>query len=240
MPTPLDKERVSPLPIRLLMANLPVMVVGILHKVFEKVPDIQIVPSPTEAHAIAKTLRSYPVDVILLGSSLDHGAGQAVEMLQSLRRRSQKTRFLVLSEKPDYSQTIAFFRAGASGILSGNDLEFDLLCKSVRCVHNGQVWANNEMLQHLIASLSSPYSRVVSDSSGRPLLTNREQEVLRLLAEGLSNSELATELKLSEHTVKNHLFRIYEKLGVSNRMEAALYFLTPRTPHVRPHRSAGS
>jgi DNA-binding NarL/FixJ family response regulator len=70
------------------------------------------------------------------------------------------------------------------------------------------------------------------------LLTAREQQVLHLLADGLSNLELATVLRLSEHTVKNHLFRIYDKLGVSNRMEAVLYALTPRNTMPAPSPSA--
>jgi DNA-binding NarL/FixJ family response regulator len=223
------EKYVSSTPIKLLMANLSVIISSLLHRVLEDAPDIHVVKSPAESSAIEKALRTDSVDVILLGTSRDHCAGSAVEMLASLRQRNQRTRFLVLTEKPTYTQTIALFRAGASGIISGDELQLELLCKSVRCVHSGQVWANNEVQQYLVASLGRPHSRKVTDANGKPLLTSREQEVLQLLAEGLGNSELAAALKLSEHTVKNHLFRIYEKLGVSNRMEAVLYFLTPRT-----------
>jgi DNA-binding NarL/FixJ family response regulator len=86
--------------------------------------------------------------------------------------------------------------------------------------------------------VSRPKSTDVTDAKGRPLLTAREQQVLHLLADGLSNSELATMLRLSEHTIKNHLFRIYDKLGVSNRMEAVLYALTPRNTLPIPETSA--
>src|SRR5258708_34209699 len=90
------------------------------------------------------------------------------------------------------------------------------------------MWDSSEQVAYLVSSVSRPKSTDVTDSKGRPLLTAREQQVLHLLADGLSNYELATVLRLSEHTVKNHLFRIYDKLGVSNRMEAALYALTLR------------
>jgi DNA-binding NarL/FixJ family response regulator len=89
-----------------------------------------------------------------------------------------------------------------------------------------------------VSSVSRLKSTDVTDSKGRPLLTVREQQVLHLLADGLSNYELATVLKLSEHTIKNHLFRIYDKLGVSNRMEAVLYALTPR--NTLPARNDGA
>jgi DNA-binding NarL/FixJ family response regulator len=81
---------------------------------------------------------------------------------------------------------------------------------------------------HLVTFLSKPASANVTDSFGKSILTVREQQVLRLLTDGLSNGELATMLNLSEHTIKNHLFRIYDKLGVSTRMEAVLFALTPR------------
>jgi DNA-binding NarL/FixJ family response regulator len=112
--------------------------------------------------------------------------------------------------------------------VSSLDLRFDLLCKAIRCVYQGEVWASNEQFLYLVSSLSNPLAREITDSHGRALLTSREQQVLHLLADGLSNSELAQALKLSEHTVKNHLFRIYNKLGVSTRMEAVLYALAPQ------------
>ena len=225
-----DDVQVSSTPIRLLMANLPAIVSDLLHKVLENIPDIQVVKPPIEIPFVAKTLNSEPVDVLLLGISRDQGPASAIEAISSLRPRNHRTRFLILCEKPDYAHTIALFRAGASGIISGDDLRVELLCKSVRCVHSGDIWANNQTLKHLVASLTIQHSNKVSDARGEPLLTNRQEEVLQLVAGGLSNAELARALNLSEHTIKNHLFKIYEKLGVSNRMEAALYFAAPRTP----------
>jgi DNA-binding CsgD family transcriptional regulator len=92
----------------------------------------------------------------------------------------------------------------------------------------GQIWANASQLDLLIRSLSLPRSLKVTNVLGDSLLSNREEQVLHLLADGLSNRELAAALKLSEHTVKNHLFRIFDKLGVSSRMEAVLYAMSQR------------
>ena len=152
----------------------------------------------------------------------------AVALLEVLPDRYKDAKVIVITQKPGYGEVIALFREGVKGILCSSNLRFDLLCKSIRCVHQGQIWASNEQLAYLVSSVSRPRSTDVTDSHGRPLLTAREQQVLHLLADGLSNYELATVLRLSEHTVKNHLFRIYDKLGVSNRMEAVLYALTPR------------
>jgi len=90
-------------------------------------------------------------------------------------------------------------------------------------VHNGQVWANAEQMNCLVDAVAQvPTVRLVN-AKGANLLSKREEEVVRLVAEGLSNHAIAQQLHLSDHTVKNHLFRIFEKLGISNRVELVLY-----------------
>lgn len=236
----LPEKEPPAVPIKLLMANLPIMLSDLLHAAFATVPDIQVMEPTNDIQRMSANSQNGPVDVIILGSLWEENISGAAAILESLRDRHEAARVVVLTQKPDYAETISLFRAGAKGILSSADLRFELLCKCIRCVYKGQTWANNEVLGHLVASLSRPKSTDVTDSCGRRLLTTREQQVLHLLAEGLSNSQLAEALKLSEHTIKNHLFRIYDKLGVSNRMEAVLYALTPRNtqPVESPQRSA--
>src|SRR5258708_34315233 len=211
-----------------MMANLPTMVSDLLQGAFEPVADIQIVEPINDVQHLLDVSKNDTADVILLVSSRVENVGSAVAILHSLLDRYKDAKVIVLTQKPGYADVISLFRAGVRGILCSAELRFDLLCKSIRCVHQGQIWASNEQLAYLVSSVSRLKSTDVTDSKGRPLLTVREQQVLHLLADGLSNYELATVLRLSEHTVKNHLFRIYDKLGVSNRMEAALYALTLR------------
>jgi DNA-binding NarL/FixJ family response regulator len=214
--------------IRLLMANLPVMLCDLLQGAFDPIHDITIIEPINNVQHLLDVSKTDTADVILLGSSRVENICSAVAILDSLPDRYKDAKVIVLTQKPGYAEVISLFRAGVRGILCSADLRFDLLCKSIRCVHKGQIWASNEQLAYLVSSVSRPKSTDVTDAKGRPLLTAREQQVLHLLADGLSNYELATVLKLSEHTIKNHLFRIYDKLGVSNRMEAVLYALTPR------------
>lgn len=218
----------SSVEIRLFMANLPVMLCDLLQNAFESVPDIKVVEPANDLQYLLDISKSDSTDVILLGSSRVENICSAVTILDSLPVRYKDSKVIVLTQKPDYAEVISLFRAGVRGILCSTNLRFELLCKSIRSVQEGQIWASNEQLAYLVSSVSRPKSTDVTDSKGRPLLTAREQQVLHLLADGLSNYELATVLRLSEHTVKNHLFRIYDKLGVSNRMEAVLYALTPR------------
>jgi len=214
--------------IRLLMANLPTILSDLLSNAFEIVPDIQVVKPVNDLQNLLDASKNGTSDVILLGSSRVENICSAVAIIDVLPDRHKDAKVIVITQKPGYAEVISLFCAGVKGIICSLNLRFDMLCKSVRCVHEGQIWASNEQLAYLVSSVSRPKSTDVTDSNGRPLLTAREQQVLHLLADGLSNLELATVLRLSEHTIKNHLFRIYDKLGVSNRMEAVLYALTPR------------
>ncbi|MGH9773815.1 MAG: response regulator transcription factor [Candidatus Acidiferrales bacterium] len=98
-------------------------------------------------------------------------------------------------------------------------------------VHKGQIWATSEELRFLLEAVAgSPPLRLVG-SQGLNLLTRRENQVVRLVADGLSNRGVASKLGLSEHTVSNYLFRIYEKLGISSRVELILYVLNQDREH---------
>ncbi|MGB0007797.1 MAG: LuxR C-terminal-related transcriptional regulator, partial [Candidatus Sulfotelmatobacter sp.] len=102
--------------------------------------------------------------------------------------------------------------------------------KCVHCVYQGQVWASSrEMALALDALASAPIVRAVN-AHGLSLLSKRELQVVRCLAEGLSNRQIAERLKLSQHTVKNHLFRVFDKLGVSSRIELLFMTLTQAVP----------
>jgi DNA-binding NarL/FixJ family response regulator len=90
-------------------------------------------------------------------------------------------------------------------------------------VHNGEVWASTQQLNYLLDSFCQVAGLRVVSACGEKLLTSREEQVVALVADGLSNRDVASELGLSEHTVKKYLFRIFEKLGISNRVELVLY-----------------
>jgi DNA-binding NarL/FixJ family response regulator len=133
-----------------------------------------------------------------------------------------------------YSQLVVeAFRSGAKAVF-GRDGPLSQLCKCISCVHNGQVWANAKELQFVLQALvESAPPRFVS-ANGMSLLSQREQAIVHHVAGGLTNRDIATALKLSEHTVKNHLFRIYGKLGVSSRVEIMFAVLSQRTTAMAP------
>ncbi len=117
------------------------------------------------------------------------------------------------------------FRAGARGVFK-KSAPVSLLYKCIAAVHQGEIWASNEELQYLLEAVQSTMPLNCLNSRGESLLSPREQQIVPLVAAGFTNKEISDKLKLSEHTVKNHLFRIYEKLGISSRVELILYAVT--------------
>jgi DNA-binding NarL/FixJ family response regulator len=133
----------------------------------------------------------------------------------------------MLMEHTDREIVIDAFRAGARGVFK-KSAPLSLLYKCIATVHKGQIWASNEELQHLLEALQTTMPLRCLDVRGRAILSKREQQIVPLVAAGMTNKEISDKLGLSEHTVKNHLFRIYEKLGISSRVELILYAVTQR------------
>ena len=107
--------------------------------------------------------------------------------------------------------------------------QFRALCRCISVVHQGQFWASTEQIGYLIEALRLAPSRRVINVKGEGLLTPREDQVVSLVAEGIGNREIAQQLGVKENTVKKSLLRIYDKIGISNRVELVLYALTNRS-----------
>jgi len=125
---------------------------------------------------------------------------------------------------------VSAFRSGARGIFSITDANLRLLCRCITRVAGGQIWANTEQLNYLLDLISEVPSLRVLNSTGNSLLTPREEQVVALVAEGYGNRQIAEELNLSENTIKKYLFRIFDKLGISNRVELVLYAVNNGDP----------
>ncbi len=161
-------------------------------------------------------------DEALISGTLAAGPGSGFKLLQEIRQSASAVRCIMLLDNCGREQVIEAFRAGAVGVC-GRHESFELLCKSIDCVHHGQIWANSEQLRYVLETLWEGSRIRLTDARGKALLTGREQDIVFLVAEGLRNREIAEQLKLSEHTIRNYLFRVFEKLGISSRSELILY-----------------
>ncbi len=171
-----------------------------------------------------EAIRLHNVDVALISADLSEAPLSGFSALSQLQEVSPAVRSVLLLEKPEEHLIVHAFRCGAKGVCSRSDAKFENLKKCVECVHAGQVWANSQQLQYLLRAFSQQSTPLrIVDARGLGILSKREEEVVALVVEGSSNADIAKHLGLSGHTVKNHLFRIFDKLGVSNRLELALY-----------------
>jgi DNA-binding NarL/FixJ family response regulator len=177
----------------------------------------------TSADVIA-TAESLSPDVIVMGVQLQDGALAGLTVLRELRTRQSLPRVVLLVDSKDPEIVTEAFRSGASGVFSRSRPPAELR-KCIRCVLAGQVWISNVEVEHVIDALRTSSPPRIVNSKGIELLTNRELQVVKLLTEGSSNREMAHRLGLSEHTVKNYVFSIFDKLGVSTRLEVVLYAL---------------
>jgi DNA-binding NarL/FixJ family response regulator len=138
-----------------------------------------------------------------------------------LRTRFHGLPLVFLLQEGRGDRVIEAFRTGARGIVYSNE-SLSQLADCIAHVYKGEVWVRGIDLGLILDGLLKPSVRV-TDVTGRTLLSPREEEISRLVAEGMSNREVARALKISESTVKNSLFHVFEKLGISNRVELARY-----------------
>jgi DNA-binding NarL/FixJ family response regulator len=172
--------------------------------------------------AVHAFLQSHSVDVLLVSGNPQPD----LTLLRWLRVAYPKIAPVLLAESDERELVVNALRAGAKGVFLFSQTAFPLLCKCIHCVFRGEIWINNKQMNYVLDSLSDvPTLRVLS-STGRSLLTPREEQVVALVADGLTNRGVASELGLSEHTIKKYLLRIFDKVGISSRVELVLYALS--------------
>jgi DNA-binding NarL/FixJ family response regulator len=215
-------------PISILIVSISSITSDLLMQAFASQPGFMVVGSVRTTEDAIETVGVEMPDIAVIDATEESAALSAMQVLEGFIAMRSPVRSIVLSSQLIPEKTVSYYGARARGVISTDDSDFVLLCKCVSCVNAGRIWASSEHFDWLLSSLKPTRDSRVVNSAGVAILSAREQEVLDLLAEGLSNRELAEALKLSEHTIKNHIFHIFDKLGVSSRMEAALYAIHHR------------
>jgi DNA-binding NarL/FixJ family response regulator len=181
----------------------------------------QIVACASSTVEVLNAVQQNRPQVAVISADLQDGPLTGIRTLPEIRRTYPATKIVVMMAFPNKDLVVDAFRFGAVGVFSRNS-PFDLLCKSVEVVSQGQVWANSEELHYVLRAFAKSPTAPKLDRKVESRVTTREAVVVRLAIEGLSNREIAQELALTEHTVKNYMFRVFDKLGVSNRVELVL------------------
>lgn len=187
-----------------------------------------VVACAVSRHSILDCFSRESVDVALINADLEDGRLAGLELLPEIGASYRSTPVVVLFDTWQDDLIVHAFRRGAKGVFCRLEKELELLWKCINAVHDGQVWANSGQMQLLLNALRSEAVIPPVSSPGLKSLAMREMQVANLVAEGLANRDVAVKLGLSEHTVSNYLFRIYNKLGISSRIELALYILKDR------------
>lgn len=215
----------GPEPIRVLIVDDHALFRRGLELVLRGEPDIEVVGEAGDGIEAVERATELRPDVVLMDVRMPGANG--IEAARRIREAQPSVRVVILTVSEDDDDFFAAIRAGVNGYLL-KEVSIDEVADAVRAVHRGNSLISPSMASKLLAEFNA-LTRLVEDRhAGAPRLTDRELEVLRLVARGMSNREIADELVIAENTVKNHVRNILEKLQLRSRMEAAMYAVRER------------
>ncbi len=192
--------------------------------------DLQLVGEVTETDKVVGAIQQQQPDIVLL--SLTPGVLNGFQILEQLYPVKLSTRIIGLAESENQAEYVRAVRLGCRGILL-KTVSSPLMLKSVRKVFEGELWLDRittaEVLRQFTQEqVNGPRLRERDRDQKTTPLSPREKEIVGLVMQGYKNKELAEKLVISEQTVKNHMHNIFDKLGVSDRLELALYAIHNR------------
>ena len=217
-----SQEQSSPTSIRLIVADTePIFRVGI-RKVFALEDDIRVV---AQAETLGQTLSAvakFPADVLLFGTMISPNPQEAISEIM----KKSSIRIVLVSHEMGEEETVDYLRRGIRGIVT-RGISPDLLVKCVRKVHGGESWLDNRGVNWVIEAYRAQASQLTSPRN-KVRLSEKELLIIAGVTQGMKNKDIANEIGTTEQVVKNYLRKVYDKLGVSDRLELALYCMHHR------------
>lgn len=206
--------------IRIILADSQAIYRVGIRKIFALEDDLRVVAQADSLESLREVVVRYPTDIVLLEGGLLTGATNAIpELLQLV----PDVKLIVQAISSDESLTVDLYRRGVRGIIS-RSISPDLLVRCVRRIAAGETWIDNQSVNWVIEAYRSQAAALVNPRT-QPKLSPKEIAIITCITQGKRNKEIAFQLGTTEQVIKNYLRKVYDKLGVSDRLELALYCL---------------
>lgn len=211
----------EPVPqIRVILADSQAIYRVGMRKIFALEDDIRVVAQAETLENLYAALVRFPTDVVLLEGQLIAGT---VDAIPQLVQRASSAKLIVQVSESDESNTVELYRRGVRGVVP-RSISPDLLIKCVRKIAAGETWIDNQSISWVIDAYRAQASALTNPKT-QPKLSEKELAIIACITRGMRNKEIAYQIGTTEQVIKNYLRKVYDKLGVSDRLELALYCL---------------
>src|SRR6201996_1850592 len=206
--------------IRVILADSQAIYRVGMRKVFALEDDIRVVAQAETLENLYAALQRFPTDVVLLEGSLIAGT---VDAIPQFMRRAPDAKLIVQVSESDENNTVELYRRGVRGVVP-RSISPDLLVKCVRKIAAGETWIDNQSISWVIDAYRTQAAALTNPRT-QPRLSDKELAIIACIPRGMREKEIAYQIGTTEQVVKNYLRKVYDKLGVSDRLELALYCL---------------
>lgn len=220
---PLESSGDGPF-IRVILADTQAIFRAGLRKIFALEDDIRVVGQTETLPQTFTAIKKFSADILILEAAL---AANPAEAVSDLQRQAPTLRIVVVTKDPDEEMTLELLRRGAHSVVS-REVEPEMLVDCLRKVSHGEPWLDSKGIRWVLEAYRTQGVR--GPASGRPKvqLTPKESLIVSCVTQGMKNKEIASRVGTTEQVVKNYLRKVYDKLGVADRLELALYCLHNR------------
>jgi DNA-binding NarL/FixJ family response regulator len=206
--------------IRIILADSQAIYRVGMRKVFALEDDIRVVAQAETLDNLFAALQRFPTDVVVLEGRLISGT---IDAIPQFMRRAPEAKLIVQVSEADENNTVELYRRGVRGVVP-RSISPDLLIKCVRKIAAGETWIDNQSVSWVIDAYRAQASSLTNPRT-QPKLSEKELSIISCITRGMRNKEIAYQIGTTEQVIKNYLRKIYDKLGVSDRLELALYCL---------------
>jgi len=211
---------VQPGTIRIILADSQAIYRVGIRKVLALEDDLRVVAQADSLENLRSAVERFPSDIVLLEGGLLAGTSNVIP---DLLRDAPDLKLIVQAVAADEGHTVELYRRGVRGIIS-RSISPDLLVRCIRRIAAGETWIDNQSVTWVIDAYRAQAAALVSPRT-QPKLSPKEMAIIACITQGKRNKEIAYQLGTTEQVIKNYLRKIYDKLGVSDRLELALYCL---------------